>query len=102
MGLRDTSCRCRGGIRMRYTLWQLVFILAAAPPLCHGQTSAMNGEITGTITDPSGAAVPDAIVRITNTGTGLKQSTRTVDSGLYRFALLPVGSYDLEYEAPGF
>lgn len=79
-----------------------VLISLAKLPLCLGQTSAMNGEISGTITDPSGAAVSDAIVRATNTGTCLKQTGRTVESGLYRVTLLPIGSYDLEVEAVGF
>ena len=62
----------------------------------------MNGDITGTITDPSAGAISGAVVQVTNGGTGLKQSTRTAESGLYRFGLLPVGNYDVEIEAPGF
>lgn len=66
------------------------------------QTGAMNGEIAGTVTDPSGAALPGATVEVTNTGTGYKQSVKTSDAGLYRFSLLPLGTYDLNATASGF
>ena len=77
-------------------------LVLALQPACFGQASATSGEITGTITDPSGAALPGATVEITNTGTGLKQTATTTDSGLYRFSLLPLGSYDLDIQAAGF
>ncbi|MCX6626086.1 MAG: carboxypeptidase-like regulatory domain-containing protein [Candidatus Solibacter sp.] len=67
-----------------------------------GQASAINGEITGTVTDPSGAAVSGATVQISNTDTGFKQSAKTGDAGLYRFAVLPLGTYAVEVQAPGF
>ncbi len=78
------------------------FVLLAAGWLCHGQSSAINGEITGTVTDPSGAGVTGATVQVTNTGTGFKQTAKTIESGLYRFPLLPLGTYDLDVQAPGF
>jgi outer membrane receptor protein involved in Fe transport len=58
--------------------------------------------LNGTITDPSGAAVPKAKVTVTNTATGLVRSTVTSDAGLYEFSGMPVGSYDLAADAPGF
>src|SRR5690242_6128284 len=67
-----------------------------------GQTSAMNGEISGTVTDPSGAAVAGATVNATNTVTGYKLSTKTADTGLYRLTLLPLGTYEIEVQASGF
>jgi hypothetical protein len=66
------------------------------------QTSAMNGEISGTVTDPSGAAVAGATVNATNNVTGYKLSAKTADTGLYRLTLLPLGTYDLEVQAAGF
>src|SRR5689334_23799505 len=66
------------------------------------QTSAMNGEISGTVTDPSGAAIAGATVNATNTVTGYKLSTKTADTGLYRLTLLPLGTYDIEVQAAGF
>ena len=67
-----------------------------------GQASAINGEITGTVTDPSGAAISNAVVQIANTDTGFKLSTKTGETGLYRFTVLPLGTYDIVVEAPGF
>src|SRR3954451_19737943 len=70
--------------------------------LLYDEAAAINGEISGTVTDASGAAVAEAAVQIVNSDTGLKQATRTADSGLFRFALLPLGTYDLTVHATGF
>src|SRR6266478_9441235 len=67
-----------------------------------GQASAINGEIAGTVTDPSGAAITGATVQVTNTQTGLKQSAKTGDTGLYRITLLPLGPYEVEVQSAGF
>ncbi|HTS66273.1 MAG TPA: TonB-dependent receptor [Candidatus Acidoferrales bacterium] len=67
-----------------------------------GQAAAANGEITGTVTDSSGAAVAGAAVSTTNTETGFKQSAKTSDTGLYRLTVLPLGTYELEVQASGF
>lgn len=75
-------------------------LLSAAGLLA--QVAAMNGEITGTVTDPSGAAIVGANVQATNLDTGLKQSAKTGDSGLYRITLLPLGAYEVEVQAQGF
>jgi hypothetical protein len=58
--------------------------------------------LNGTITDPSGAAVPNAKIMVTNTATGLVRATQTSDVGLYNLTGLPVGNYDLSADAPGF
>src|SRR2546427_8802928 len=61
-----------------------------------------NGQFTGTVTDPSGAAVPSAKVTITNQATNLSVSTTTNSTGFYTAKELPVGTYKLMAEAPGF
>src|SRR5258707_12385103 len=43
------------------------------------------GEITGLVTDPTGAVVSDATVTLTNTATGEKRTTVTTSGGTYRF-----------------
>src|SRR5437764_14215221 len=61
------------------------------------------GELTGLVTDPSGAVVSNAPVTLTNAATGDKRSTVTTPSGVYRFSALPVvGSYSLETAPKGF
>jgi hypothetical protein len=69
-------------------------------PGLHAQS--VQGTILGTVTDPSGAVVPQANVTITNTGTGISQSTTTSAVGEYRFQLVPPGSYSIQVTAKGF
>jgi hypothetical protein len=87
-------------MRKLWSLSALALLLVSSSVF--GQTSAINGEISGTVTDPSGAAIAAASVQATNTDTGLKQSVKTSDTGLYRITLLPLGSYEVEVQAPGF
>lgn len=75
-----------------------MFIVAAS---ASGQSAAINGELTGTVVDPVGAAVVNATVRATNLGTGYVQTVTTSSSGLYRLVLLPLGRYALRVEANG-
>src|SRR5437773_2685907 len=56
----------------------------------------------GTITDSQSAVVPGATVTINNAATGVSRSVVTDNSGGYVFSLLPVGSYHLAVERPGF
>src|SRR5215469_6086200 len=49
--------------------------------------SITSGDVTGTITDPSGAGVPNAAVTLTNTNTNTTQNTTTNPQGTYPFAL---------------
>jgi hypothetical protein len=70
-------------------------------PVLFGQGET-TGSITGTVLDPSGAAIPNATVTVKNTDTGLAQTQATGAGGNYNFAALPVGNYTLTAEAPGF
>ncbi len=58
------------------------------------------GSLTGTITDPSGAVIPDAKVTIKNTGTNAIYETRSNVAGQYTMPNLPVGGYEVTFEAP--
>src|SRR4030095_10956641 len=62
----------------------------------------VTASITGTVTDPSGAAVAGATVTATSQERGLTYTAVTNDSGLYRIAQLPVGTYSLKVEKSGF
>jgi hypothetical protein len=77
-------------------------LFLAASAVVFGQAAAINGQILGTVTDASGAAIAGAKVSAVNTGTGFTLATETEGSGLYRFNVLPLGMYDLRIEAPGF
>src|SRR5436190_1828846 len=61
-----------------------------------------NGQITGTVTDPSGAAIPNAKVTVTNAATGLNVSATSNASGNYTVKELPIGTYKLVAEGAGF
>lgn len=59
-------------------------------------------DIIGTVSDSSGAAVPNAKVTVKNTGTNASRSMQASASGDYAFTLLPVGTYSITVEASGF
>ena len=60
------------------------------------------GTLTGTVSDNTGAVVPNANVTITNAATGVKNSQPTSGSGSYVFTSLTPGNYDVSITAPGF
>lgn len=66
------------------------------------QASAINGQIEGTVTDPTGAVVPNAKVDIKNQNTGYSRSADTDASGFYRFTVLPLGTYSVSASTAGF
>src|SRR4051812_3519263 len=60
------------------------------------------GEISGQVSDASGSAVPNCAVTATHTQTGLKRSVKTQDNGIFVFAGLPEGTYEVRVEKEGF
>ncbi|MFN9429159.1 MAG: TonB-dependent receptor domain-containing protein [Acidobacteriota bacterium] len=76
-------------------------MLAASASL-YGQAAAINGQIEGTVTDGTGAAVSGAKVTAENTAAGFQRTVTTRAEGLYRLPVLPLGSYRVRIEAPGF
>jgi len=58
--------------------------------------------VQGTVEDATGAVIPNASVSITNTATGVSQTTKTDASGFYSFPSLIVGPYEVTISAPGF
>src|SRR5579884_715399 len=77
-----------------------VFALWLLPGICSGQ--AVYGSIAGTVTDSSGAAVPNAKVTIRDVGKGVTYTTTTNEAGNYSQIHLIVGVYEVRVEAPGF
>ena len=70
-----------------------------APAVLLAQDTA---QITGTVTDPSGAAVGNAQVTVTSVAQGMTRTANTNSSGEYFFPALPVGSYNMTVSAEGF
>ena len=78
----------------------LLIPLALATSLS-GLASA-GGSVSGTVTDPSSAAMPGVMVLVRNVDTGVVQRTATNESGYYAFPELPGGHYALDVEHPNF
>ena len=72
--------------------------LAAAVVWGQGTTS----RVVGVVSDPSGASVPGAVVKLINEGTNATFETKTAENGAYFFEAVPSGSYTVTVEAPGF
>ena len=66
-----------------------------------GQTAG-TGALTGTVTDPTGAVVPNATVTATNSDTGQERTATTSNDGSYSLSLLPPGTYKVRFTAAGF
>src|SRR5262252_1125198 len=85
--------------------WLTLLLLAllvtwqAIPAAAQSLTS---GDAAGTITDPSGAVVPDATVTLKSNDTGATQTRTTNAQGAYRFSLLAPGTYTVSVTASGF
>jgi hypothetical protein len=79
----------------------LMFVtLCCASVLCFAQSD--RGSVSGTVTDPSGAAITGAKVTVTNAAMGTQNSTVTTDVGQYTVPELPAGLYSVTVVAPGF
>jgi hypothetical protein len=72
--------------------------------VCAANISAQNttGQISGTVYDQNGAAVPNAAVTATNLGTNAAKQTTADGDGTFVFQLLPPGNYRIEATASGF
>lgn len=63
---------------------------------------ASSSSLQGAVTDPSGSAIPGAVVVLANTESKLERSSVTGLEGEYRFLALPPGTYILTVNAKGF
>ena len=70
--------------------------------LCAPLRAQVAAEITGTVTDPSGASVARAVVEAKEQQTGFVRSTVTGVDGRYDLAALPVGQYQITVQKNGF
>src|SRR5215469_4212457 len=82
---------------------QFCLVLLSALLLALGALAQIqNGQFNGTVTDPSGAAIPNAKITVTNTATNLSLSTTTNASGVFTIKELPPGTYNMTAEVSGF
>ena len=83
----------------------LVAMMAVAlsvTPALNAQSKSTTAALSGTVTDPSGARVPKAAVKLTNPELGIIRTDATGATGEFSFAFLVEGTYTLEASAPGF
>ena len=74
-----------------------LFVLAAT-----GYAQVFSGSITGTVTDSTGAVVPDATITVTNTGTNVSYPSKTTGAGSYTVPYLAPGDYSVSVTKSGF
>ena len=86
--------------KVAFTL-ALLLVVGVAMPSLYAQ-STTQGSIRGTVTDPSGAVVPNANVTLKNNQTGTEQTATSNSTGAYQFALLPPGTYTLTIAASNY
>ncbi|HEY1501901.1 MAG TPA: TonB-dependent receptor [Acidobacteriaceae bacterium] len=75
-------------------------VLCCGSVLCFAQLD--RGTISGIVTDPSGSVLTGARVTVTNTATGIQNSTVTTGAGAYTVPELVAGQYSVTVLAPGF
>src|SRR5258708_36146954 len=66
------------------------------------EAQTITGSVNGTVTDPSGAVIPNATVTATNVDTGVATPTTTNNDGIYNIRFLQIGNYKVTVEASGF
>src|SRR5262249_11152496 len=69
---------------------------------CTLSAQTATGRIVGTVTDPTSAVIPGATITVTNVDTKVTQQVITNEQGFYQAPLLPIGSYTVTAEMPGF
>ncbi|HTZ56666.1 MAG TPA: carboxypeptidase-like regulatory domain-containing protein [Acidobacteriaceae bacterium] len=84
----------------RLCLWVAV-LLAGFLPAAFGQ-STNAGDISGTVTDTSGAVIPDATVSIVNLATGVAHNYTTNAAGIYDTSSIVAGNYKITFSKAGF
>jgi hypothetical protein len=91
------------GTATRRRIWQVLIVVClffSFSSLAIAQSAT--ADIVGTVTDPAGAVVVNGTVTNTSVATGLVQKVSLNETGSFTFTLLPVGSYTVSIQAPGF
>ena len=85
---------------MKKHLFLAIFLVLLCGKVSFAQSA--NATLTGVVTDPNGAVIPNATVTATNKATNLSRTTLTNDEGVYVISSLPVGEYEVRFEATNF
>src|ERR1700719_1028763 len=87
---------------MRHLRSICILLLLASLTSGMAFSQTVNATLLGTVTDSTGAVVPNAKVIATETGTGISHTGQTNESGNFTFPSLPPGFYSVAIEASGF
>jgi hypothetical protein len=79
----------------------IVVVVVAGFSVC-GLYAQTFGEVSGHVTDATGALIPGASLTLTNVNTNAARNVITTESGVYTFPSVPPGPYRLKTELPGF
>src|SRR6266480_4703215 len=90
----------RGGVDIMKRLVLTILAVLLLGVATNAQT--FRGAINGTVSDPSGASVPNAAVKATETATGIDHNTVTTSEGQFSFQDIPLGLYKVSVTASGF
>jgi len=82
--------------------WHLSLLVAFLTAFGGAALAQSTAALNGTVTDATGALVPNAQVVVTNQATGVESATQTDTAGAYLFPALPIGIYRLEVKASSF
>lgn len=97
--LRSASLRVQRNRVSTVAVWSLALLVIGFSPSLYAQ---FNASLRGTVTDPSGALIPDATVTLENTDTNNKVTATSNANGIYTFSALAPAHYRLTVEHPGF
>jgi Carboxypeptidase regulatory-like domain/TonB dependent receptor-like, beta-barrel len=87
----------------RVSLQAMVFLVFVFLGLTTNLSAQINrANLNGTVTDPSGASIPNATVQVVEANTGFKRQTTTGNRGIYSINSLPTGAYTLTISGNGF
>jgi hypothetical protein len=84
---------------------QSIRVIFVALLLCCGtalEAQTITGAVNGTVTDPTGAVIPNAKVTATNVDTGIETPSTTNVDGIYNIPFLQIGNYKLSVDVSGF
>ena len=82
--------------------WSAIWLVVIALVCCAPSVLAQSGSFAGTVTDSTGAEVPNAKITAVNVATGISRTAETDESGTYRITNLNPGVYDVRIEHQGF
>src|SRR6266851_6559475 len=94
--------RFRGRTKLNWLAVMLAIIACTGLVEVGFAQSTNSGDIRGTVTDVSGAVLPDVTVTVVNTNTGVTKTLTTNQDGLYDTSSIVAGTYEITFAKTGF